>query len=78
MVGGGKIPWGVVIATSNREDHFNDEPVDGVATSEPVRAIAAMAALAAKALARSPRLPVVYEAPPLSIGPTDAKNEAKT
>lgn len=61
MVGSGKIPWGVVVATSNRPRHFHDEPVDGVATAEPVRAIAAMAALAAKALVKSPHLPVTYE-----------------
>src|SRR6202051_3307753 len=81
MVGGGKISWGVVAATSDRADHFNDEPVDGVATSEPVRAIAAMVALVVKALAKLPRLPVVYEAAqpvPSDGGLTGAKNEPKT
>jgi hypothetical protein len=61
MVGSGKIPWGVVIATSNRPRHFHDEPVDGVPTSEPARAIAAMVALAVKALAKPAGLPVAFE-----------------
>lgn len=58
MVGSNKIPWGVAVATSNQAHHFHDEPVDGVSTSEPIRAIAAMAALAVKALASRPSFPV--------------------
>jgi hypothetical protein len=50
IVGDKKIPWGVAAATSNRAYHFNIYPVDGVATAEPARAIAAMAALTVKAV----------------------------
>lgn len=57
IVGAGAAPWGVAIATSSRPGHFHNEPVGGVATAEPIRAIAAMAALAVKALAKSPTLP---------------------
>ncbi len=53
-VGDNKIPWGVVVATSSKPRHFYTEPADGVPTAEPIRAVAAMAALAVKALAKSP------------------------
>jgi hypothetical protein len=45
-----KIPWGVAVVTADRPLHFSPEKSDGVSTVEPVRAIAAMAALAVKAL----------------------------
>ncbi|HWM48666.1 MAG TPA: hypothetical protein VNR11_17315 [Xanthobacteraceae bacterium] len=48
-VGTSPRPWGVAIATCDRPNHFSPEPSYGVATTEPVRAIAAMAALAVKA-----------------------------
>lgn len=48
-IGNNPKPWGVAIATCDRPGHFSPEPSYGVATTEPVRAIAAMAALAAKA-----------------------------
>ncbi|MBI2716826.1 MAG: hypothetical protein HYX37_20620 [Rhizobiales bacterium] len=42
-------PWGVAVVTSDRENHFSAEPSYGVATAEPIRAIAAMTALGVKA-----------------------------
>jgi hypothetical protein len=51
VVGSDTIPWGVAVATSNRAGHFYVEHQDGVSTSEPIRAVAAMTALAVKALA---------------------------
>jgi hypothetical protein len=42
-------PWGVAVVTSDRHNHFSNEPGYGIATTEPIRAIAAMAALAVKA-----------------------------
>jgi GAF domain-containing protein len=59
VVGGGTAPWGAAIATSSRPGHFHDEHVDGVATAEPIRAIAAMTALAVKALTKLPNSPVI-------------------
>ncbi len=59
LVAGCTAPWGIAIATSSRPGHFQDEQVDGVATAEPIRAIAAMTALAVKALAKPPNSPVV-------------------
>jgi hypothetical protein len=52
-VGSDDIPWGVAVVTSDKPHHFNVEPSDGVPTSEPIRAIAAMAALAVKSLGTS-------------------------
>lgn len=48
-IGNNPKPWGVAIATCDRPGHFSPDPSYGVATTEPVRAIAAMSALAAKA-----------------------------
>jgi hypothetical protein len=42
-------PWGVAVATSDQAYHFSPEPSYGVGTVEPLRAIASMTALAAKA-----------------------------
>ncbi|MDR6302512.1 hypothetical protein GGQ85_000183 [Nitrobacter vulgaris] len=50
-IGSSKTPWGVVVVTTDLPGHFTIEPADGVSTSEPVRAIAAMAALAVRAAA---------------------------
>jgi hypothetical protein len=51
------MPWGVAVATTDQPHHFNVDPADGVSTSEPIRAIAAMAALAVKALGASEPAP---------------------
>jgi hypothetical protein len=48
-VGSSPKPWGVAVVTSDQAGHFSTEPAYGVATAEPIRAIAAMAALAVKA-----------------------------
>lgn len=48
-VGKSNKPWGVAVVTSDRARHFSSEPSYGVANAEPIRAIAAMAALAVKA-----------------------------
>ena len=48
-IGQTKIPWGITVVTSNQPSHFTLRPVDGVSTTEPARAIAAMAALAVRA-----------------------------
>lgn len=48
-VGSNARPWGVAVVTSDRASHFSREPSYGVATAEPIRAVAAMAALAVKA-----------------------------
>jgi hypothetical protein len=48
-VGSDPKPWGVAVVTSDRVDHFTTGPSYGVAAAEPIRAIAAMVALAAKA-----------------------------
>jgi hypothetical protein len=53
IVGPSKIRWGVAVVTSNRSYHFNNDPADGVRTSEPIRAIAAMTALAVQAMSCS-------------------------
>jgi hypothetical protein len=39
-------PWGVVIATNDRYDHFTLDDEEGPTTTEPVRALAGMVALA--------------------------------
>jgi hypothetical protein len=48
-VGASQVPWGVAVVTSDQQGHFSPEASDGVSTSEPIRAIAAMAALAVMA-----------------------------
>jgi hypothetical protein len=48
-VGSDPRPWGVAIVTSDRLNHFTKGPSYGVADAEPIRAIAAMTALAVKA-----------------------------
>lgn len=48
-VGSDPRPWGVAVVTSDRQNHFVRGPSYGVATAEPIRAIAAMSALAVKA-----------------------------
>jgi multidrug transporter EmrE-like cation transporter len=48
-IGNAPKPWGVAVVTSDRRNHFLREPSYGVATTEPIRAIAAMTALAVKA-----------------------------
>lgn len=48
-VGANPKPWGVAVVTTDRPDHFSPEPSYGVATAEPIRAIASMTALAVKA-----------------------------
>jgi hypothetical protein len=68
MVGSNKIPWGVAVATSDRPHHFYIEPADGVPTSEPIRAIAAMAALAVKALAKRPSSAIASGTGAQSVG----------
>jgi hypothetical protein len=50
IVGSVSSPWGIAVVTSDRARHFHREPSDGVSTAEPIRAIAAMAALAVKAV----------------------------
>lgn len=50
MVGDAKTPWGIAVVTSDRAHHFRTEAPDGVSTAEPIRAIAAMSALAVKAV----------------------------
>lgn len=45
-----KRPWGVAIVTSDQPSHFSLEPSDGLATAQPIRAIAEMVALAVTAL----------------------------
>ena len=40
-VGTNPKPWGVAVVTSDRANHFSSEPSYGVATAEPIRAIAA-------------------------------------
>jgi len=54
-VGTDKIPWGIAIVTTDKPNHFSTERSDGVATAEPIRAIAAMSALAVKAFRMSER-----------------------
>ena len=54
-VGADKVPWGVAVVTTDRPGHFDIEPADGVPTSEPIRAIAAMAALAICAVGQPTR-----------------------
>ena len=56
-VGSNPKPWGVVVATSDQSNHFSADPSYGVATTEPVRAISAMTALAAKAAETAGRRP---------------------
>jgi hypothetical protein len=65
VVGASEIPWGVAVATSDQVGHFSVTPADGVATYEPVRAIAAMAALAVKAV--EVRSAVARESNPTSV-----------
>jgi hypothetical protein len=48
-VGTNSKPWGVAVVTSDQANHFSREPSYGPATAEPIRAIAAMTALAVKA-----------------------------
>lgn len=48
-VGADPKPWGVAVVTSDRPNHFVRETLYGVATAEPIRAIASMTALAIKA-----------------------------
>lgn len=48
-IGSNPKPWGVAVVTSDQRSHFSNEPSYGVATAEPIRAIAAMTALAVKA-----------------------------
>jgi hypothetical protein len=55
-MGSDEIPWGVAVASSNKRHHFTDEPADGVSTCEPIRAIAAMAALAVKTVDAGERI----------------------
>jgi hypothetical protein len=50
-VGASATPWGIAVATSDQPGHFSPEASDGVSTAEPIRAIAAMAALAVVATA---------------------------
>jgi hypothetical protein len=58
IVGSASGPWGVVVATSNRPYHFREGPPDdGVPTTAPVRAIAAMASLAVRSLGRAAKAP---------------------
>ena len=61
-VGTNPKPWGVAVATSDQNSHFSPEQSYGVATVEPVRAIAAMTALAVKAVQAANR-------PPQSVAP---------
>lgn len=56
-VGSSPRPWGVAVATSDQNSHFSPEESYGVATTEPVRAIAAMTALAVKAVEAAKRQP---------------------
>jgi hypothetical protein len=42
--------WGVAVVTTDRANHFTNDPSDGVSHTEPARAIAAMAGLAVKAI----------------------------
>lgn len=56
-VGTSPRPWGVAVATSDQNSHFSPEESYGVATTEPVRAIAAMTALAVKAVEAAKRQP---------------------
>jgi hypothetical protein len=46
MVDGREKPWGVVVATNDRYDHFNLDQEPGLQTSEAVRLVASMTALA--------------------------------
>ncbi|HEX8300721.1 GAF domain-containing protein [Sphingomonas sp.] len=46
-------PWGVVVATSDRVDHFTPDDETGLKTTEPVRSLAGMVALAAAMCDRS-------------------------
>lgn len=78
MVGSNKIPWGVAVATSDQPRHFYIEPADGVPTSEPVRAIAAMAALAVKALAKSPRSEITSTVGAQSVAKFDSNDKIST
>jgi hypothetical protein len=48
-IGANPIPWGIAVATSDQKGHFSAGASDGVSTTEPIRAIAAMAALAVMA-----------------------------
>lgn len=64
-VGSNTTPWGVAVVTTDRPGHFSVEASDGVPTSEPIRAIAAMAALAVRAAEGPARSPVHDE---LKIG----------
>lgn len=48
-VGADPKPWGVAVVTSDRINHFTRGSSYGIATAEPIRAIAAMTALAVKA-----------------------------
>jgi hypothetical protein len=52
-VGQDKMPWGVAVVTTDKPLHFNRGPANGVSTSEPIRAIAAMSALAIRAVRSS-------------------------
>ena len=49
-VGANSVPWGVAVVTTDQPHHFSVQSSDGVPTCEPIRAIAAMAALAVKSL----------------------------
>jgi hypothetical protein len=49
-VGDAAVPWGIAVATTDKARHFSTASSDGVATAEPIRAIAAMSALAVKAV----------------------------
>ena len=49
-VGTNSTPWGVAVATSDQAGHFSTDQSYGPPTTEPVRAIAAMSALAVKAV----------------------------
>ena len=46
LVAGGNKPWGVVVATSDQPHHFYVDEETGVRTSEAVRSLASMVALA--------------------------------
>jgi hypothetical protein len=56
-VGTSAKPWGVAVVTSDQPNHFSSEPSYGVPTAEPIRAIAAMTALAVKAADAAGRRP---------------------
>jgi hypothetical protein len=55
VIGAAATPWGMAVVTSDKAGHFSTKSANGLTTAEPIRAIAAMSALAVKLVEVSAR-----------------------